>query len=388
MFLRLLVLILLVPNVAMSVCDTGCRLPECFCDYRHIPNGLALAVVPQMVSFTFTGAVTEKVREKINDIFTASYRNPNGCSIGMTFYVLGQYTASCSLHQLYVRGHEIAVQAHNTSWPDAWTKQKWANQISGFRDFLSKSAYVPLSEITGMRAPMLHPGGDKQFAMLEDGEFRYDSTLLSLNTSLWPHTLYTPWEECVTPKYCPTRAYPSLWEIPITPLIHSSGRTCTFLDECVTTNSMRTHKEILQLLMSNFERQYVTSRVPLQVNIRADSLLDIATLTALQRFLDYLTDREDTWVVTATDIIEWIQYPVTYKAAEVFEPWSCPDRKYNRVCSPFNGTGSRVAVLHDVVDGFTLIIWQVVFLSLGYVALFIYDQRTEHDVSDTATDGY
>ena len=64
-----------------------------------------------------------------------------------------------------------------------------------------------------MRAPFLQIGGNKQFEMLWEANFTYDSSMPVFDNKppFYPYTLdYAVNHECmITP--CPSKSYPGLW---------------------------------------------------------------------------------------------------------------------------------------------------------------------------------
>ena len=257
-------------GVADTNC-TGCMLPDCYCQRQQldIPGDLLLRHTPQIVTFTYTGPITESIRGKINDIFPSKRKNPNGCPIGITLFVRGTFTEACVLHEIYIRGHEIAVQSKNLSHPGKWSAEMWNSQVADFRYNLSKKAFIPLDHIQGVRAPMNEPGGDTQFKMLMQEDFMYDSTLKSGPTDLdslqvWPFTLEEPFEDqSCSSVNCPKDAYPAMW---VAPSVRLSMETtsCTYLDECVA--DFGSSDEVYNLLVDNFKRNYRYNRAPFQVH--------------------------------------------------------------------------------------------------------------------------
>ena len=71
---------------------------------------------------------------------------------------------------------------------------------------------VNLADVRGMRAPFLQGGGNKQFEMLYESNFTYDSTMPVFENSppFWPYTLdYALNHECMIAP-CPTKSFPGM----------------------------------------------------------------------------------------------------------------------------------------------------------------------------------
>ncbi len=69
-----------------------------------------------------------------------------------------------------------------------------------------------MADVRGMRAPFLQGGGNKQFEMLFEANFTYDSTMPVFENSppFWPYTLdYAINHECMIAP-CPTKSFPGI----------------------------------------------------------------------------------------------------------------------------------------------------------------------------------
>ena len=211
-----------------------------------------------------------QVRKKLIEIFPSKILNPNSeCPITITLFPIGSGTDFCTVHKLYVRGHEIASGGMNrTGMVEDWMSLEWDNQIGALVAELLDKAYLPGSHVRGARAPLQKPGGDEMFSMLYDKGFMYDSTLLAGPGKLgsgsilpWPVTLdvpYSPRYQCLTPK-CPKRSFPGLWEVPLVRLVNPElNRICAYLDDCLVT--MKSPDDVYKLLYRNFHQHYETNR--------------------------------------------------------------------------------------------------------------------------------
>lgn len=121
-------------------------------------------------------------------------------------------------------------------------KEKVHAKIYYWKKFLSftykKYKYVHIQQvfvlkqffdITGVRAPFLQIGWNRQFLMMSEFGFVYDSSIVApfSDPPLWPYTLdYRPPHACVyAEQSCPTRSYPNIWELPLNQfLVNVSNR--------------------------------------------------------------------------------------------------------------------------------------------------------------------
>lgn len=93
---------------------------------------------------------------------------------------------------------------------ESYNKQQWYKEIVGQREILHLYGGVNKIDIRGMRAPFLQGGGNKQFEMLHEENFTYDSSMPVFENSppFWPYTLdYAINHECMIAP-CPTKSFP------------------------------------------------------------------------------------------------------------------------------------------------------------------------------------
>ncbi|ELU17378.1 hypothetical protein CAPTEDRAFT_220709 [Capitella teleta] len=367
--------------------NSACLLPDCYEDRFSIPGGFTKDDTPQIVTFTFSGKITSTVRSQINEVFTASITNPNRCPASITAFVLGKGSRSCDIHKMFVRGHEIAIQGYNSTWPGSWTTRQWRENTANYQSTLAQGGYVPEEELKGMRAPLQQPGKDEQFKMLADAGFLWDSTLLGGPTNLedkteWPVTLTNgvPPEFCKNSGFCPEDSYPALWEVPLLRLAHSPI-SCSYLDACVShkDNQLTSTSKIYKVLYNNFMRNYRSNKAPFQVNIRIESLNDNLQKNALKDFIHTLSGFEDVWLLGVSQVIAWMQSPVDKHRALEFGAWDCPDRDYKVECDSDYDSGSSEdgeggEGFAQFIDGKTLLIVQYVLLSATYILVVVYDR--------------
>lgn len=108
--------------------------------------------VPQFITLAFDDAVTisniETYRQLLYD-----RRNPNGCTIGTTFFVSHEYTNYQFVNELYNRGFEIALhsishRADQTYWSRA-SYEDIVREIGEQKEQMAHFGNIPTSEIKG-----------------------------------------------------------------------------------------------------------------------------------------------------------------------------------------------------------------------------------------------
>lgn len=271
-----------------------------------IPGGVAAKNTPQMILISYSGSVTEDTRTKIRSLMPDTIKNPDGCPASITIFTVGKNSDYCEIHKLYVRGHEIATQGFNLTNYEDWSKERWKAQVAEHRDFLTKFAYIPKEDVVGVRAPNVRPGGDKQFSMMNEEGFLYDASIYGgpsiwqpafHRKSYWPFLVNKPYEEiekCQSGE-CPKEAYPMIWEVPLTRILHRKI-SCAFLYECAVNADLSV--SVQELLLENFERSYQGNRAPFQINLDVLGLRNSAVSLGISSFLEDVQQYGDVWIVS------------------------------------------------------------------------------------------
>jgi len=331
------------PNRAPPCNTKICQLPDCFCseDGTVVPGGLCpdpnseegCTRVPQMVMVTFDDAINNNNIDLYAEIFNKQRRNPNGCDIKATFFVSHKYTNYSAVSEMHRLGHEIASHSitHNEDesfWSDGSVKD-WAKEMAGNRLITEKFAQIKDNSIVGLRAPFLRVGGNNQFKMMEEQSFLYDSsiTVPLQNPPLWPYTMYfkMPHRCHGNLQNCPTRSH-AVWEIAMNeldpredPSIDEGIAGCAMVDSC----TMRDGDQFYNFLNHNFYRHFDQNRAPLGLYFHAAWLKNNPEF--LDAFLfwvdEVLENHPETYFVTQTQVIQWIQEPVKVDEAKNYAPW-------------------------------------------------------------------
>ncbi|KAL8581976.1 hypothetical protein ACOMHN_027957 [Nucella lapillus] len=309
-----------------------CQPPDCRCVGTDIPGGLPLHSTPQMIMLTFDDSVNSANFGYYRQLFGGKFHNPNGCPIKSTFYVSGDASEYRLVDKLHKQGHEIAShslshRSPSTFWASAGY-DGWVNEIEGMRRRLSDKSKIPVEEIRGMRAPFLQLGGDDQYQMLEDFDYLYDTSMVTgylyknNDHPVWPFTLdYPPDSKICSLSPCPTKSYPGLWEMPMVRWYGDNRIACAMPDSCTTGMGKR---GTVDFLMDNFARHYQTNRSPLGIFLHASWFRrKDGNLQGLLDFLEIVTGKKDVWVVTVTQVIDWMKNPVPNSDMGSLPSWSC-----------------------------------------------------------------
>ena len=204
--------------------------------------------------------------------------------------------------------------------------------------FLSplRFANVPLNDIIGFRAPFLMIA-ENMYKALHENKFTYDlswPTGQFTNPPMYPYTLdYKSIQDCPVGE-CPKMAYPGLWVIPNIDLMNADGTVCgSMMDSCAPLANASAWVEILK---RNFHTHYDSNRAPFGMHMHSAWFGQKSPdhMDALKKFLDYLADMEDVWILSASQAIAWMRDPQNVQSAKEFKPWSCPRRPPPRCSTP------------------------------------------------------
>jgi len=297
-----------------TLCTSNrCRLPDCFCAGARVPKGLKADTIPQFVMISFDGSVRDLNYKRVQKIF-ADRKNPNGCPIRGTFFVNHEWTDYDLTNKLYVQGHEIATHAITLGSMEVFRKadlDRWIKEIGGMKKILEIFAGIPAKDLKGFRAPYLAPGGDVMYDAIHQAGLSYDSTLVAgeNNPPLWPYTLnYKSSQDCKV-KPCPVNSHPGMWEIPLVQHVGGTklGSACSMIDSC---NDRGTRDSARDMLLDNFMRHYTSNRAPFPLFMHAWFDKGNYRFEAFMEFLETIQLLPDVYIVTISDVIEWMKNPV------------------------------------------------------------------------------
>lgn len=322
-------------------CDeTKCQLPQCRCASTEVPGGLAAKSIPQIITISFDdGFRTQDYETYYKPIF-GDRKNPNGCPIGITYFVSNNYSDYALMEDVYANeGAEFADHSVTHRTPTTWWKEASAeeltHEINDQKTIMELWGGVPKDAIKGFRAPFLVTS-ETELSVLHDNKFSYEASM-GTNTHYWPYTLDYKSPICIDPATCPVNSYPGLWLVPIVLYNQSNGVSCPMLDACTVPV---TKQDWLDFLWDNFYAHYNDSRTPFGLYSHVAWLyLSDARAEALKEFLGKVLTAEDVYVVTHSQMLDWVRNPVPTSKIADFDPWKCPGRSPPR-CSYKNPTCS------------------------------------------------
>ena len=372
-----------------TVCENfdnkPCSLPNCYCYATKIPGNITLEDTPQMILFTYSGVIDEDVKRSISSVFADEFKNPNGCPIGITIFASNRRIDYCSVHHLYVRGHEIATYGINGTNIEGTKNIDWTERFLTHKFLLTQNAHIePPDHLVGARAPEFRLGGESQFEAIQDGAFKYDSSIKLISTDpIWPFTLDMDVEKflegsCVQQKDCPKTKREELWEVPIVPLTRDNvARKCYILDECVHSNAKDV--QVAETLENNLKR-FSSKRAPFIINLREQILKSEHAKEGIRIFINKMTKNQDIWFLTISEMLDWVRYPSKKDKMKEYEPWDCPERNYFPACERacFKKTNDkskrRKNPFRDLLPVESLWLYQTIILIVSFLVIYRMDK--------------
>lgn len=304
--------------------DINCNLPDCFCD--HLRHSMSKAKIPQMVYFAFDGPIDGTVVRYFQTLFDQSRRNPNKCPIRFNIFLSHANTNYSHVQELYDSGAEIGTNGLGSNY--LATRQSVLDEATQMRQNIISKTNISNSDIKGFRSPYLSTAGDEMVDALKEAGYSYDISYTFTrrpHTSFdaWPITLDFGWPYICNIAPCPRKSHKGFWEVPVNSLYDwTQSDFCTYADEC--RNQPNSEDETFQYLMDNFMNGYRGNRVPFGVHLHARWFHIHRYLRGVNRFIEELLKMKDVYIVSVSDIIEWVKTPVTLNNINSFTKWKCP----------------------------------------------------------------
>ena len=314
------------PSAAGYSCDPNeCKLPSCLCASTSPPGGIAPSDTPMFVVFTADDALQSYTIDAVNQ-FLAHRKNPNGCQPKMSFYVSTNFTNYSMVTDWFVAGNEIAdhTMTHVGSPP--------SEEINGNLLALNAFSGIPLSAITGFRAPFLNYTAET-LKLLHEASFVYDTSSTSSvpvddpNTdAFWPYTLDNGLaNDCLRldnaglcrgePKL------PGFWEVPMYSFFDDRGVEGGHLMDpwldSANGNNAADDQATLEFMQKTFTAHYNGNRQPIglythpihvSLNFPGSTARN-STVRMINQFLDWAQNQQNVWIVSTEQLLAWVRDP-------------------------------------------------------------------------------
>eukprot|EP00887_Chlorella_sp_A99_P005368 scaffold1.g5368.t1 len=289
-------------------CDPASCLPakNCACPSTQAPGGLPTKQIPQFVLLTHDDAVTEEAHAVVRELID-KYKNPNGCRLVATWFVLQTETVPSLVNKLYSDGHEIAC--HTVTHP--FMKRNWTgNAVEEIVSILYDNGFAYESSVNDYVPSPLSP---------------------SVSQRTWPFTYDAgiPFDCAYTypiGRCKPDERYPGLWEMTMLDLVVPAGVTykgynlvmdydAADTDQASGGRGGAVHRagRLYKFLVSNFEDNYQGNRAPFGIYLHMPWFKNTKNAdkpAALRRFVEYSLKKGDVYYVTVQQLLWWMKNPV------------------------------------------------------------------------------
>ncbi len=333
------------------------------------PGGLASETVPQFVLLGFDDNPSARELTWLLDLLER-FRNPAGAGRAATFdgtrvraifYSNGKYWGDAAVvaahRRAFAAGHEIANHTQNHEHGLAFTAADWERELTAC-DRVFAGAGIPAGAIRGFRTPFLQYN-DATFTALTATHRLYDTSIeegfqpdQDGTNFLWPYTLEngSPGNTVRIAADSPRRVggHAGLWEIPLCAFVVPADADCaalgakpgirqrihdnllkqgsdwsvaegkiTGLDWNVLEGARTDGDDLLAILKHTLDLRLKGNRAPFMVGGHT-ALYPPASpdrRRAMEEFLAYALAKPEVRIVTAGQLIQWLEHPVALGAA-------------------------------------------------------------------------
>ncbi|XP_060067399.1 chitin deacetylase 8-like [Ylistrum balloti] len=306
-------------HAKMSCDDSACVLPACRCfSDRSIPGYLSPFQTPQIVTITLENNISSVIKPLYDSLL--NFRNPNNCSIRVSFYIDDSGTDYSIVTNYASQGHEIGIQSINGTPPNS--SADWIHMIKYMKTRLGRDG-IPSSY--GVRAPHLSFGGTNEYIGIQTNDMMYDSScvtseFVSPGTLKWPFTYdydYGMFKCDIGTSV--DRPFPGRWQVMLAAYRYK-GVECAVPDSC---ENVKTEAEAFDIIYEAFLDHYLGDRAPYTVVISPAWMLTDYKRAGLINFLTNITTHRDVWLVSQIQAIQWVKQPTSLDHILEFPPWTC-----------------------------------------------------------------
>ena len=309
-------------------CDTAkCQLPSCVCASTAIPGGLQPKDTPQIVMFSFDDGLRDQDYKTYYSPVFNGRKNPNGCQVSLTYFVSHNFTDYSLVEHVYavdgaeIGDHSVTHRTPTTWWENA-SDEEWTHEAEDQQSILHQWGGIGRDKVTGFRAPFLVTS-ETELKVLHGKGFLYEASMVT-ETNYWPFTLDYKSPICNSPATCPVNAYPGLWLVPNVVYQQGDGYPCAMLDACTAP---KTEEEWMEFFEHNFNVHYKHNRSPFGVYSHSAWFFGgEERVNAMKKFLDKLASMDDVYIVSHTQMLEWVRNPTSLDKIKDFDAWKCPKR--------------------------------------------------------------
>ncbi|OWF55531.1 uncharacterized protein LOC110458729 [Mizuhopecten yessoensis] len=307
---------------AQNLCNsTACVLPNCRCfSDRSIPGYISPFQTPQIVTLTLQNNLNSAIKPLYDSLL--NFRNPNNCTIRVSFYIEDKGTDYSIVSKYASQGHEIGIHSVNDTVPQ--NSSDWINMLKYMKIKLGVSG-IPANTVVGVRAPFLSFGGTDEYIGIANNGMMYDSSCVTSNyvtpgTLKWPFTYDYDYGlfKCNIGKSV-YQAFPGQWQVMLAAYKYN-GTVCAVPDACP---NVKTEGQAFDILNEAFLDHYLGDRAPYTMVITPEWMVTDYKKAGLIQFLTNITAHHDVWLVSQMQALEWVQHPTPLANIMDFAPWKC-----------------------------------------------------------------
>ena len=275
--------------------------------------------IPQFILFTHDDNTDSRSSYYVTDV-TKDFKNPNGCQINAAFYTTKAYSDCQTVKKLYMQGHEIGGHTMTHRKTSSLSSKEKKQEIAGVRKWLIEECGIPAKDVRGQRNPYLLGDPEMRQYMVEAG-YDYDTSLPEHYNSksspsaarrLWPYNMKYGIVQMDSCKYfgqklnkCSTKEKPDLVQIPMWMYQKSPGRP--------SSRNLMDPPNAYKVLKAELRRNYKAHMTPVGIWTHSTStrFLDQENnRREVKKFLQYAMKLDGVWVVTPSQLLDWMQNPV------------------------------------------------------------------------------
>lgn len=295
--------------------------------------GMKTRDIPQFILFTHDDNTDKKSTFYVTDV-TKNFKNPNGCQINAAFYTTQKYSDCDSVRKMYKQGHEIGghtVTHRKTSSLSSAEKKK---EIFGVRKWLTEECGIPSKDVRGQRNPYLLGDPEMRKYMVEAG-YDYDTSLPehynsksspSAGRRAWPYNMKYGIVQTDSCNYfgenlnkCSKSERPNLVQIPMWMYQKGPGRP--------SSKNLMDPPNAYKVLKAELKRNYNANRAPVGIWTHSTStrfLDQKSNRDEVKKFLKYAMSLDGVWVVTPSQLLDWMENPVPkQKMSQFMKKYKC-----------------------------------------------------------------
>jgi len=294
--------------------------------WKH-PGKFKTGDTPQFILFTHDDNTDKASTGYVTDV-TKKHKNPNGCHINAAFYTTQRYSDCATVKKMYKEGHEIGGHSVTHRKTNTLSSSEKKKEIEGVRNWLINTCGIPAKDVRGWRSPYLADDAEIR-TLLEKAGYEYDTSIPehynsksspSAKKRLWPYSMSKGIKQMDSCKYfgvklnnCQANEKHKLIEIPMWMYQKGPGRP--------SSNNLMDPPNAYKVLKAELDRNYNANKAPVGIWTHSTStgfLNKAKNRNEVSKFLSYALKKDGVWVVTPSQLLDWMKNPVPKSQMDKF----------------------------------------------------------------------